>query len=69
MTTTYPAPTTETAPRNCPGRRCVLRSDLEVADLIGLLAGASRVVEYAGSDAAARTRVLTVILDGLRPMS
>jgi AcrR family transcriptional regulator len=43
------------------------RLDLQVAELIGLLAGASRAVEFAGSDPAARERILTVILDGLRP--
>jgi hypothetical protein len=44
-----------------------VRQDLQVADLIGLLAGASRAIEYAGADPAARERILTVILDGLRP--
>jgi len=44
-----------------------VRRDLEVADLIGLLAGTSRAIEYAGSDVAARERILAVILDGLRP--
>lgn len=43
------------------------RRDLRVPELIGLLAGASRAVEYAGGDPAARSRILTVILDGLRP--
>lgn len=43
------------------------RPDLGVPELIGLLAGASRAVEYAGPDPAARSRVLAVILDGLRP--
>jgi len=44
-----------------------VRRDLEVADLIGLLAGTSRAIEYAGSDVTARDRILAVILDGLRP--
>jgi AcrR family transcriptional regulator len=44
-----------------------VRQDLQVADLIGLLAGASRAVEYAGSDPSARNRILAVIVDGLRP--
>ena len=44
-----------------------VRPDLQVADLIGLLAGASRAVEYAGSDPSARERILAVIVDGLRP--
>jgi hypothetical protein len=38
-----------------------------VADLIGLLAGASRAVEYGGADPSARDRILAVIVDGLRP--
>jgi AcrR family transcriptional regulator len=44
-----------------------VRPDLRVADLIGLLAGASRAIEYAGSDPSARERILAVIVDGLRP--
>ena len=44
-----------------------VRRDLQVADLIGLLAGASRAVEYAGADPTARDRILAVIVDGLRP--
>jgi AcrR family transcriptional regulator len=43
-----------------------VRRDLRVGDLIGLLAGTSRAIEYAGDDAAARDRILAVILDGLR---
>jgi AcrR family transcriptional regulator len=43
-----------------------VRPELRVQDLIGLLAGASRAAEYAGGDPAARDRILTVILDGLR---
>jgi AcrR family transcriptional regulator len=43
-----------------------VRPELRVEDLIGLLAGASRAVEYAGKDPAARDRILGVILDGLR---
>jgi len=44
-----------------------VRRDLEVADLIGLLAGTSKAIEYAGTDRTARDRILAVILDGLRP--
>ncbi|HEX5203582.1 MAG TPA: helix-turn-helix domain-containing protein [Actinoplanes sp.] len=44
-----------------------VRPDLRVADLIGLLAGASKAIEYAGADASSRDRILSVILDGLRP--
>ncbi|MCU7726172.1 TetR/AcrR family transcriptional regulator [Actinoplanes sp. KI2] len=46
-----------------------VRRDLEVSDLIGLLAGTSRAIEYAGSDVTARDRILAVVLDGLRPPS
>ena len=46
-----------------------VRRDLEVADLIGLLAGTSRAIEYAGPDTTARDRILAVVLDGLRPPS
>jgi AcrR family transcriptional regulator len=49
-------------------RAGAVRRDLEVRELIGLLAGVSRAVEYAGSDAAGRTRIVDVILDGLRPV-
>jgi AcrR family transcriptional regulator len=48
-------------------RAGAVRRDLEVPDLIGLLAGTSRAVEYATGDAA-RHRILAVILDGLRPV-
>jgi hypothetical protein len=44
-----------------------VRPDLLVAELIGLLAGASRATEYAEADPSARERILAVILDGLRP--
>jgi AcrR family transcriptional regulator len=44
-----------------------VRPDLQVVDLIGLLAGASRATEYAGTDPSARERILSVILNGLRP--
>jgi AcrR family transcriptional regulator len=44
-----------------------VRPDLQVPELIGLLAGASRAVEFAGADPAARARIMTVILNGLRP--
>ena len=43
-----------------------VRRDLEVPELIGLLAGTSKAVEYAHSPAA-RSRILEVVLDGLRP--
>ncbi|GIM93418.1 TetR/AcrR family transcriptional regulator [Paractinoplanes toevensis] len=42
-----------------------VRRDLEVPELIGLLAGTSKAMEYAG-DAAGRHRILAVVLDGLR---
>jgi AcrR family transcriptional regulator len=44
-----------------------VRRDLEVPELIGLLAGTSRAIEYATTDAA-RQRILAVVLDGLRPV-
>jgi len=43
------------------------RRELRVEDVIALLAGASRAVEYAGRDAHSRERILAVILDGIRP--
>jgi AcrR family transcriptional regulator len=43
-----------------------VRRDLEVPELIGLLAGTSRALEYANSPAA-RSRVVEVVLNGLRP--
>jgi len=43
------------------------RRELRVEDLIALLAGASRAVEYADRDAPSRDRILAVILAGIRP--
>ena len=43
-----------------------VRRDLEVPELIGLLAGTSRAIEYATTPAS-QTRILAVILNGLRP--
>ena len=43
-----------------------VRAELRPADLMALLVGASRAVE-ATADAAARDRVLGVVLAGLRP--
>lgn len=43
------------------------RTDLQPGDLIGLLAGAAKAIEFAGDDPVARTRILDVILTGLRP--
>lgn len=43
-----------------------VRAELRAADLTALLVGASRAVEHA-ADAAARERVLRVVLAGLRP--
>jgi AcrR family transcriptional regulator len=48
-------------------RSGAVRRDLQVPDLIGLLAGASRAIEYAGADPSARERIIAVIVDGLRP--
>ena len=44
-----------------------VRPDLEVPELIGLLAGTSKAMEYAGSSAPSRTRILDVVLNGLKP--
>jgi hypothetical protein len=43
------------------------RREQREEDLIALLAGASRAVEYDDGDAQSRHRILTVILDGIRP--
>ncbi|MEU4240202.1 helix-turn-helix domain-containing protein [Actinoplanes sp. NPDC026619] len=43
-----------------------VRQDLEVPELIGLLAGTSKAMEYAGGSAPARSRILDVVLTGLR---
>jgi AcrR family transcriptional regulator len=43
-----------------------VRRDLEVPELIGLLAGTSRAIEFATTPDS-RNRILAVILDGLRP--
>jgi AcrR family transcriptional regulator len=48
-------------------RAGAVRRDLQVGELIGLLAGTSRAIEYAGTDPAAQERILAVILSGLRP--
>jgi AcrR family transcriptional regulator len=47
-------------------RAGVIRPELQPADLMALLVGASRAVEHT-ADAAARDRVLAVVLAGLRP--
>jgi AcrR family transcriptional regulator len=44
-----------------------VRDDIDVTDLIALVVGASRAVEYASSDHAVQERTLRVILSGLRP--
>lgn len=44
-----------------------VRDDVRVADLIALLVGTSRAVEHAGGDPGIRERLVTVVLDGLRP--
>lgn len=43
-----------------------VRVDVELRDLFSLLVGASRAVEHA-ADAATRARLVTIMLDGLRP--
>jgi AcrR family transcriptional regulator len=45
-----------------------VRPDVGLPELIALLVGASRAAEHAGTDPV-RTRIIAVILDGLRPVS
>jgi len=45
-----------------------VRPDVGLPELIALLIGASRAAEHAGTDPV-RTRIIGVILDGLRPVS
>jgi AcrR family transcriptional regulator len=45
-----------------------VRPDVGLPELVALLVGASRAAEHAGTDAV-RTRIIGVILDGLRPVS
>jgi hypothetical protein len=42
----------------------LLRKDLEISDIIGLLAGASRAVEVSPTS---QSRILDVLLSGLQP--
>ncbi|HEX6686566.1 MAG TPA: helix-turn-helix domain-containing protein [Candidatus Limnocylindrales bacterium] len=44
-----------------------IRDDLGVPDLVALLVGASRAVEQLGADPDAQRRVISVVLNGLRP--
>jgi AcrR family transcriptional regulator len=44
-----------------------VRADIELGDLLALLIGASGALQQVGPDPAARSRVLTVIVDGMRP--
>lgn len=43
-----------------------VREDVEVPELIALLVGASRALDYVGEDAASRCRTVRIIFDGLR---
>ncbi|NUR70536.1 MAG: TetR/AcrR family transcriptional regulator [Hamadaea sp.] len=43
-----------------------VRPDVTLPDLMGLLIGTSRAVEHLSDDPGARTRVVRVVLDGLR---
>jgi len=43
-----------------------IRGDLGVPELIALLVGASRAIEQIGADPDAQSRVISVLLDGLR---
>lgn len=44
-----------------------VRGDILVGDLIALVVGTARAVEYAGGDPDTRQRLVSVVLDGLRP--
>jgi hypothetical protein len=44
-----------------------VRADIRPDDLIALLVGTLRAAEHASGDPDARHRLLTVVLDGLRP--
>jgi AcrR family transcriptional regulator len=46
-----------------------VREDATVADVIALLVGASHAAEHAGWDRGVQTRMVTIMLDGLRPAS
>lgn len=43
-----------------------VRADIRIEDLMSLLVGASRAVEYLGPQSEARNRVIAVIFNGLR---
>lgn len=44
-----------------------IRGDLGVPELVALLVGASKAIEHVGADRDAQSRVIRVVLDGLRP--
>ena len=44
-----------------------VRTDIGVAELKAVLVGASRAMEHIGEDPAFRTRIIGILLDGLRP--
>lgn len=44
-----------------------IREDLTTTDLMALMVGASHAHEHIGPDAARRARILSVLMDGLRP--
>jgi hypothetical protein len=48
-------------------RAGAIQADVGVDELKAVLVGASPAVEHAGDDPAIRARVITVMLDGLRP--
>ncbi|WP_285487406.1 TetR/AcrR family transcriptional regulator [Amycolatopsis taiwanensis] len=48
-------------------RAGTVREDVEVPELIALLVGASRALEYLGEDTSSRRRTVQIIFDGLRP--
>jgi AcrR family transcriptional regulator len=48
-------------------RAGAVRPDIGVTELKAVLVGASRAVENAGDNPATRARIITIMLDGLRP--
>jgi AcrR family transcriptional regulator len=46
-----------------------VRTDIGVAELKAVLVGASRAMEHIGEDPAFRTRIIGILLDGLRPQA
>jgi hypothetical protein len=45
----------------------VVRADLRATDLLALMVGTARAIEFASADREAQARTLAVVEDGLRP--